>query len=60
MFGGDRFLETSPFVNEIKIYKDSNIVGIVFSISTSDFESFFKYENNKLIFMKHRYEIAVD
>ena len=60
MFGGDRFLETSPFVSEIKIYRNTSIVSIVYSLHTSDFESFFKYENNKLIFIKHRYEIAVD
>lgn len=60
MFGGDRFLETAPFVSEIKIYKNTSIVSVVYSISTSDFESFFKYDNNKLIFIKHRYQIAVD
>ncbi len=60
MYGGDRFFETSPLVNEIKIFKDSNIISIVYSLHTSDFESFFKYENRKLIFIKHRYEMAVD
>jgi hypothetical protein len=60
MHGGDRFFETSPLVNEVNIYKNSDIVSIVYSIQTSDFESYFKYENNKLIFIKHRYEMAVD
>jgi hypothetical protein len=60
MYGGDRFFETSPLVKEIKIYKDSNIISIIYSVRTSDFESFFTYENKKLIFIKHRYELAVD
>lgn len=60
MHGGDRYMETSPFVDEIKVYKNSNIVSIVYSFGTSDYESFFKYDNNKLIFIRHRSEMAVD
>lgn len=60
MFGGDRFLESSPFVSEINIYKDSYTISIEYSYGTSDFESFYKYENGKLTFIKDRYELSVD
>lgn len=60
MNGGDRYMETTPFVAEIKVYNGTNTVSIVYSYGTTDFESFFKYENFKLIFIKHRYELAVD
>lgn len=60
MLGGNRFLETSPLVDEIKVFKNSNIISIIYSIQTSIFESLFKYENSKLTFMKHRYEMGVD
>lgn len=60
MHGGDRFIETSPFVDEIRFYSSSNIISVVYSYSTSDFESFYEYDNNNLKFLKHRYELAVD
>ena len=60
MHGGDRYMETSPYVSEIKIYKNTPIISIVYSAGTSDFESFFEYSSNRLTFIKDRYELAVD
>jgi hypothetical protein len=60
MFGGDRFMETSPFVRKIFIFRNTDLIGIEHSSRTTEYVSFFRYKNEKLIFVEHYYMLAID